>query len=69
MSRCRTKVSPQAARVLLCELSASMVPERTRAVALALWRYRGGPWEPVGHFAFAGEEAGEEAAAGGGSTA
>jgi len=61
----QNKVSPQAARVLLCEMSASVVPERTRAVALALWRYRGGPWEPVGHFAFAGEEA----APGGGSTA
>jgi len=60
----QNKVSPQAARVLLCELNASVVPERTRAVALALWRYRGGPWEPVGSFAFAGEEA----APGSGST-
>ena len=60
----QNKVSPQEARVLLCELSAGVVPERTRAVALALWRYRGGPWEPVGSFAFAGEEA----APGSGST-
>ena len=60
----QNKVSPQAARALLAELTAGFVPERTRAVALALWRYRGGPWEPVARFAFAGEEG----APGGGST-
>ena len=54
----QNKVAPAEARALLAELSAGFVPERTRAVALALWRYRGGPWEPVARFAFAGEDAG-----------
>jgi 2'-5' RNA ligase len=52
----QNKVAPQDARALLAELAAGFVPEFTRAVALALWRYRGGPWEPVARFAFAGEE-------------
>ena len=36
----------------------------TLVVGYLMWRYRGGPWEPVGSFAFAGEEA----APGSGST-
>jgi 2'-5' RNA ligase len=52
----QNKVSPDTARALLADLTTGFVPERTRAVALALWRYRGGPWEPVARFAFAGEE-------------
>ena len=52
----QNKVAPEVARALLAELSAGFVPERTRTVALALWRYRGGPWEPVARFAFIGEE-------------
>jgi predicted GNAT family acetyltransferase len=52
----QNKVAPEPARALLAELSAGFVPERTRAVALALWRYRGGPWEPVARFAFARED-------------
>jgi 2'-5' RNA ligase len=48
----QNKVAPAAARALHEELAASFVPERTRAVALALWRYRGGPWEAVARFAF-----------------
>ena len=54
----QNNVSPQEARALLAEPATRVVPERTRAVALALWRYRGGPWEPVARFAFAGEEGG-----------
>ncbi len=49
----QNKVTPAQARALLAELFASFVPERTRAVALALWRYDGGPWEPVARFPFA----------------
>lgn len=49
----QNKVTPQAARALHAELARSVGPERTRAVALALWRYAGGPWEPVARFAFA----------------
>ncbi len=52
----QNKVTPQEARGLHSELAAAFVPERTRAVALALWRYRGGPWEPVARLAFDGEE-------------
>jgi hypothetical protein len=49
----QNKVTPEAARALHRRLAASFAPERTRAVALALWRYAGGPWEPVARFAFA----------------
>jgi 2'-5' RNA ligase superfamily len=54
----QNKVAPAVARALHARLAATFVPERTRAVALALWRYRGGPWEPVARFAFAGEQTG-----------
>jgi hypothetical protein len=56
----QNKVTPAQARALLAELSASFVPERTRAVALALWRYDGGPWEPVARYPFAPAGSGEE---------
>jgi hypothetical protein len=52
----QNKVTPEEARRLHGALAATFVPEQTRAIALALWRYRGGPWEPVARFAFAGEE-------------
>lgn len=52
----QNKVTPQEARRLHGELAAAFVPECTRAVALALWRYRGGPWDPVARFAFDGED-------------
>jgi hypothetical protein len=64
----QNKVTPEAARALHRQLAASFAPERTRAVALALWRYAGGPWEPVARFAFAataGPDAGETAPPGG----
>jgi hypothetical protein len=49
----QNKVTPEAARALHAELAASVEPERTCAVALALWRYDRGPWVPAGRFAFA----------------
>jgi hypothetical protein len=52
----QNKVAPAEARRLHGRLAAGFVPERTESVALALWRYRGGPWEPVARFAFTGEE-------------
>jgi 2'-5' RNA ligase len=66
----QNKVAPEVARALHAELAASVAPERTRAVALALWRYRGGPWQPVGRFAFAGPESDGDgtAAVGGGAS-
>jgi hypothetical protein len=51
----QNKVEPAQARALLGRLRASFAPETTRAVALALWRYRGGPWEAVSRHPFAGE--------------
>lgn len=48
----QNKVAPDAARALLARLTGAVGPERTRAVALALWRYAGGPWEPVDRFPF-----------------
>ena len=41
----QNKVTPEAARALLIELSAGFVPYEVQAVALRLWRYLGGPWE------------------------
>jgi 2'-5' RNA ligase len=52
----QNKVAPEPARALHAQLAATFAPERTQAVALALWRYRGGPWEPVARFVFAGEQ-------------
>lgn len=48
----QNKVSPQHARDLHAALSGEPL-ERTAVVALGLWRYRGGPWEPVATFPFA----------------
>jgi 2'-5' RNA ligase superfamily len=50
----QNKVSPEAARALHAELTAGFVRESTRAVALELWRYRGGPWEAAARFPFGG---------------
>ncbi|GAA4543758.1 hypothetical protein GCM10023175_20960 [Pseudonocardia xishanensis] len=42
----QNKVTPEAARGLLRDLE-GRPEETTRVVALALWRYDGGPWIPV----------------------
>lgn len=49
----QNKATPDAARILLSRLSQTWQPWEARGVALLLWRYRGGPWEAVGEFAFA----------------
>jgi 2'-5' RNA ligase len=41
----QNKVEPGAARALLSELSAAFTPFTATALGLALWRYRGGPWD------------------------
>ena len=46
------KVQPDVARALLAELRAGFVPYRVSATGLALWRYLGGPWEPLGSYRF-----------------
>ena len=48
----QNKVTADRARALHAELAASLQPREGRAEGLALWRYRGGPWEPAGRFAF-----------------
>jgi hypothetical protein len=41
-------VPPERARALLQELQNDFVPYDVTATGLALWRYLGGPWEPLG---------------------
>ncbi len=50
----QNKVRPERARALHAELSARFVPEQVQARGLGLWRYLGGPWEPVGEHLFGG---------------
>lgn len=49
----QNKVTPDEARRLLAELTASFVPFEAVALGLVLWHYRGGPWELAGEYAFA----------------
>ncbi|MBF5043788.1 2'-5' RNA ligase family protein [Aggregicoccus sp. 17bor-14] len=44
------KATPEEARAALAELGRSWAPLATRGEALLLWRYLGGPWEPLGRF-------------------
>lgn len=48
----QNKVTPEAARLLLERLAAGFVPYDVQATGLALWRYLGGPWEPLQVSAF-----------------
>lgn len=50
----QNKVAPATARELHARLAGSFTPEHVPAVGLGLWRYLGGPWEPVQRFGFAG---------------
>lgn len=43
----QNKVHRDVARALHADLSADFTPYDVGATGLALWRYRGGPWEPV----------------------
>ena len=43
----QNKVSPERARRLLADLAAGFTPYRVTACGFALWRYLGGPWEPL----------------------
>lgn len=47
----QNKVPPDAARSLIASLS-PFAPRKVRIAALALWRYRGGPWEAVSRHPF-----------------
>jgi hypothetical protein len=50
----QNKVPPRDANALLRQLQATFQPFEVRAEGLLLWRYRGGPWEPVRRFVFGG---------------
>ncbi|MEJ7664833.1 MAG: hypothetical protein WKG07_37635 [Hymenobacter sp.] len=41
----QNKVDPAVARALLAELSAGFGRSDVQGTGLALWAYRGGPWE------------------------
>lgn len=48
----QNKVDPAVARALLAELEAGFQPFEAQGTGLALWAYRGGPWELRGVFPF-----------------
>ena len=48
----QNKVDPAVARALLAELSAGFQPFEAQGTGLALWAYRGGPWELRRRFPF-----------------
>ena len=50
----QNKAAPAAARTLFDALQAGFTPFTVRAEGLLLWRYLGGPWEPLGHHPFGG---------------
>ncbi|MEQ7872839.1 2'-5' RNA ligase family protein [Sphingomonas sp. ASV193] len=50
----QNKVDPSRSRALLAELSASFRPRSLRIEGIALHRYLGGPWEPLGSWPFRG---------------
>lgn len=45
-------VGPATARATVAELSAGFAPREFTVTGLAVFRYRGGPWEPFAEFAF-----------------
>jgi hypothetical protein len=50
----QNKVEPKEARALQARLRAGFERRPLVIKGLALWRYLGGPWEPVKQFAFRG---------------
>ena len=50
----QNKVAPEQARALHRSLEETFAPFEVGAEGLTLWRYLGGPWEPVGSFGFGG---------------
>lgn len=50
----QNKVSPATARELQERLRSQVAPARVVVEGLLLWRYRGGPWEALAAFPFAG---------------
>ena len=50
----QNKVPPEEARALHRDLERKFAPFEVGAEGLLLWRYLGGPWEPLGSYEFAG---------------
>jgi 2'-5' RNA ligase len=50
----QNKVAPETAQTLHENLLARFSPFEVGGVGLSLWRYLGGPWEPVGTYPFGG---------------
>ncbi|MGX7894992.1 2'-5' RNA ligase family protein [Tsuneonella sp. HG222] len=50
----QNKVSPHEAKLLLAHLSVEIEPRDFAFAGLALYRYRGGPWETAGRWSFRG---------------
>ncbi|QIN84757.1 2'-5' RNA ligase family protein [Rubrobacter tropicus] len=50
----QNKVQPEEARALHRRLEGAFAPFEVGAEGLLLWRYLGGPWEPVGAYGFRG---------------
>ena len=48
----QNKVTPEVGRQLYAELAAGFEPFEAQGTGLALWAYRGGPWELRQHFGF-----------------
>jgi 2'-5' RNA ligase len=53
----QNKVLAERARALHRELARSFVPWTAQAQGLALWRYVGGPWEPLARYPFRSRQA------------
>ncbi|MFD2787624.1 2'-5' RNA ligase family protein [Hymenobacter rubripertinctus] len=51
----QNKVLPAVARELHAQLALTFQPGLATGVGLGLWAYRGGPWEALDQFAFAGK--------------
>lgn len=50
----QNKVDRETARQTLADLAAAHTPRPATVRGLALWHYRGGPWEAAGEFTFRG---------------
>jgi hypothetical protein len=50
----QNKVTGTQAKATLAQLAAGFTPFETRAIGVAIWRYRDGPWEALGHVDFRG---------------
>lgn len=50
----QNKVDRETARATLADLAAAHTPHPATVRGLALWHYRGGPWEAAGEFLFRG---------------